>query len=300
MYQEICFSFCLKFHYFFFKFSALPPFGSQGQSSSRRSSITKISPGSKTIKELTERWESRSSLTSNEASPPSGGKDWAQTPTNPAPGPALGHDWAQTPTNPTPGPALGHDWPQTPTNPAPGGPSAVALGQQMTSNTKAAATIFLPSESEEWESFDPSTTPEPPNNSVILNHSTPTGTVPVIPDRKFSVPALYSGTSGQDSGSVKLRDNKNKNAVPSRPSSLIETGLGTELKVFEMGHLGDHGGIHRNGNGISASTSRGSSQADLLECSTTSDTPKSPLPGSSSRELLEVFGGRTPSSDANR
>merc|ERR1719400_654242 len=74
---------------------ALPPFGSQGQSSSRRSSITKISPGSKTIKELTERWESRSSLTSNEASPPSGGKDWAQiTPTNPALGPsppALGH-----------------------------------------------------------------------------------------------------------------------------------------------------------------------------------------------------------------
>ena len=119
MYQEICFSFCLKFHYFFKKISALPPFGSQGQSSSRRSSITKISPGSKTIKELTERWESRSSLTSNEASPPSGGKDWAQTPTNPAPGPALGHDWAQTPTNPTPGPALGHDWPQTPTRSCP-------------------------------------------------------------------------------------------------------------------------------------------------------------------------------------
>merc|ERR550525_943048 len=65
-----------------------------------------------------------------------------------------------------------------------------------------------------------------------------------------------------------------------------------------MGHLGDHGGIHRNGNGISASTSRGSSQADLLDCSTTSDTPKSPLPGcSSSRELLEVFGGRTPMSE---
>jgi len=31
-------------------------------------------------------------------------------------------------------------------------------------------------------------------------------------------------------------------------------------------------------------------QADLLDCSTTSDTPKSPLPGSSSRELLDVFG----------
>ena len=28
----------------------------------------------------------------------------------------------------------------------------------------------------------------------------------------------------------------------------------------------------------------------MLDCSTTSDTPKSPLPGSSSRELLEVFG----------
>ena len=53
----------------------------------------------------------------------------------------------------------------------------------------------------------------------------------------------------------------------------IETGAGTELKVFEMGHLGDHPGRH-----ISASTSRGSSQADLLECSTSSDTPKSPLP----------------------
>jgi len=31
-------------------------------------------------------------------------------------------------------------------------------------------------------------------------------------------------------------------------------------------------------------------QADLLDCSTTSDTPKSPMPGSTSRELLEVFG----------
>ena len=59
-----------------------------------------------------------------------------------------------------------------------------------------------------------------------------------------------------------------------------------------MGHLGDHPGRH-----ISASTSRGSSQADLLDCSTTSDTPRSPLPGSSSREILDVFGGRTPMSE---
>ena len=125
----------------------------------------------------------------------------------------------------------------------------------MTSNK--ATDIFLQSESEEWESFDPSMSVTPEPEPRIQNHSTPTGhPVPVIPDRKFSVPALYSGTVPDGSGNgVKLRDNKNKNAVPSRPSSLIETGLGTELKVFEMGNLGDHGG-HRNGNGISASTSR--------------------------------------------
>ena len=123
--------------------------------SSRRSSITKISPGSKTIKELTERWESRSSLTSNEASPPSG-----------------------------------KEWPQTPTN------------------NKTTA-FFLPSESEEWESFDPSTTPDSTNSNIPSN--------PVLPDRKFSVP-LYSAP---ETGTVKLRDNKNKNAAPSRPSSLI-------------------------------------------------------------------------------
>ena len=92
---------------------------------------------------------------------------------------------------------------------------------------------------------------------------------------------IYSDVSATEAGnasssSVKMRDSKKNNAAPSRPSSLIETGNGTELKIFEMGHLGDHGGrMH-----ISASTSRGSSQADLLDCSTTcSDTPKSPLPG---------------------
>jgi hypothetical protein len=116
----------------------------------------------------------------------------------------------------------------------------------------------------------------------------------IIPDRKYSVP-LYLSHDVTDSGTVKMRDNKG-NTAPSRPSSLIETGVGTELKIFEMGHLGDHGG--RGNTGLSASTSRGSSQADLLDSS--NDTPKSPsLPGCSSRELLDVFGGRTPSSDAH-
>ena len=85
---------------------------------------------------------------------------------------------------------------------------------------------------------------------------------------------------------VKMRgDNNGKknNVAPSRPSSLIETGAGTELKVFEMGHLGDHPGRH-----ISASTSRGSSQADLLECSTSSDTPKSPLPFMASQGMKSI------------
>ena len=86
-------------------------------------------------------------------------------------------------------------------------------------------------------------------------------------------------------------------------SSLIES-VGAELKAFEIGNLGDHGGRHHHGGqdrlGVpgllpdSSVTSRGSSQADLLECSaslasTDSHGPKSPLlPGS--RELLEVFG----------
>ena len=97
-------------------------------------------------------------------------------------------------------------------------------------------------------------------------------------DRKYSVPIYCSDVTDSNadrSGSVvRMRDNKKNNVAPSRPSSLIETGAGTELKVFEMGHLGDHPGRH-----ISASTSRGSSQADLLECSTSSDTPQSPFPG---------------------
>ena len=183
-----------------------------GPASSRKSSLSKTSPGTvKSIKELAERWESRSSLL--------------------------------------------------------GTPDKNPDSKNLVTPTSE---VYFPAESSEWESYE---------------------SVP-IPDRKYSVP-IYSDST--DSGHpVKMRDNKKNNAAPSRPSSLIETGAGTELKVFEMGHLGDP---DRN-RVISASTSRGSSQADLLDCSTTSDTPKSPLPGSSSRELLEVFGGRrTPMSE---
>ena len=100
-------------------------------------------------------------------------------------------------------------------------------------------------------------------------------------------------------GDIKMRD-KTGNSAPSRPSSLIETGMaGQELKVFEIGNLGDQthrlgvpGSYHHHHHPDSSVTSRGSSQADLLECSaslasTDSHGPKSPLlPGS--RELLEV------------
>jgi len=101
-----------------------------------------------------------------------------------------------------------------------------------------------------------------------------------IPDRKFSVPAYNENT-------VKLRDKKDN--VPSRPSSLIESSDQKDLKIFEIGNLGDNNRLILNSN----STSQSSSQADLLDSnSVTSDTPKSPLPSSSSREILDVFSNR--------
>ena len=96
-------------------------------------------------------------------------------------------------------------------------------------------------------------------------------------DRKYSVPAFNEN--------VKMRDRKDN--VPSRPSSLIESSDQKDLKIFEIGNLGDSRLIHSN------CTSQSSSQADLLDSnSVTSDTPKSPLPSSSSREILDVFSNR--------
>ena len=102
-----------------------------------------------------------------------------------------------------------------------------------------------------------------------------------IPDRKFSVPVF-------NESSVKLRDRRDN--MPSRPSSLIESSEQKDLKIFEIGNLGDNNRMILNSN----STSRSSSQADLLDStSVTSDTPKSPLPSSSSREILDAFSNRS-------
>ena len=102
-----------------------------------------------------------------------------------------------------------------------------------------------------------------------------------LPDRKYSVPSFNENT-------VKLRDRKDN--LPSRPSSLIESSEQKDLKIFEIGNLGDSGRLLDS---ISGCTSQSSSQADLLDStSVTSDTPKSPLPSSSSREILDVFSNR--------
>merc|ERR1719384_2239643 len=92
-----------------------------------------------------------------------------------------------------------------------------------------------------------------------------------LPDRKYSVPAF-------NEASVKLRNRKDN--VPSRPSSLIESSEQKDLKIFEIGNLGDSSRLLLSG----CTSSQSSSQADLLDShSVTSDTPKSPLPSSSSR-----------------
>ena len=211
--------------------------------------------------------------------------------------------------------------------------------------------LYIPDESSEWQSFDPisvtnSLTSTPASNKITSTPISTSLSLPTpSPDRKYSVPA-YSTPDGNhpNHSNVKMRDKTN--SVPSRPSSLIEAGGPElkELKVFEIGNLGDHGGRDRDncrnmnaithamnevsisqrhrldgtGAGLShfgpsltvhggisstnnhvegtggvgervnlipsnsTSTSRGSSQADLLECgasASTSETPKSPLPG---------------------
>ena len=203
--------------------------------------------------------------------------------------------------------------------------------------------LYIPDESSEWQSFNeigvPTSLTSTPTNKAIIPMSVSLTLPTPSPDRKYSVPA-YSTPDGSNPN-VKMRDKTN--SVPSRPSSLIEAGGPElkELKVFEIGNLGDHGGRDRehcrNVNGIthainevslsqrhrldgasncgpsisvhggindprtnidgtvsdrvnfmpSNSTSRGSSQADLLECgasASTSETPKSPLPGNNNEK----------------
>ena len=222
---------------------------------------------------------------------------------------------------------------------------------------------YMPDDSSEWQSFDPISVPNsltstPANYRVTSSPLSTSLSLPTpSPDRKYSVPA-YSTPDGNhpNHSNVKMRDKTN--SVPSRPSSLIEAGGPElkELKVFEIGNLGDHGGRDReNGRNISAishamnevsisqrhrlegtstglphfgpsltahgsinntsnhtegvgatsdrvnlipsnstSTSRGSSQADLLECgasASTSETPKSPLPGVYRLIICHCFAG---------
>ena len=207
---------------------------------------------------------------------------------------------------------------------------------------------FFPDNSADWQSFDPINAPNsytstPANKYTSTPKATSLSLPTPSPDRKYSVPVnLCSAQDGNHSNNsnVKMRDKTN--SVPSRPSSLIEAGGPElkELKVFEIGNLGDHGGrdrenprninaishamnevsasqrhgmgtgvshfgqslsvhgglgsTHSHGQGTvagdrvnlmpsnSTSTSRGSSQAYLLECgasASTSETPKSPVPG---------------------
>ncbi len=129
--------------------------------------------------------------------------------------------------------------------------------------------FYLPEESTEWESFDPGET-DFSNFSRMPVTSSP-APAPREKLRKYSVPVYPNGKEDkQDTGQaaaggaddVKLRDKKDINMAPSRPSSLVET-TSLEVKVFEMGHLGDR--EHRANTVLSSSTnSRGSSQADLL------------------------------------
>jgi len=195
------------------------------------------------------------------------------------------------------------------------------------------SSLYMPEEASEWQSITSPTPAAPssvrslnatPTNAPhILQHSTPLSSLQPLPspssssgptppaavpvDRKYSVPAYphhhqdgnSSGGAGGGGNGVKMRDKTN--SIPSRPSSLIETGGPEmkELKVFEIGNLGDGGRGHHHHHSVghhhhhhhhpnSGSTSRGSSQADLLDVGIP-DTPKSPLTGSSSGELLDVF-----------
>ena len=209
------------------------------------------------------------------------------------------------------------------------------------------SSFYIPDEPPDWQSFNPGNVPNsltstPASTKVTSTPMSTSLSLPTpSPDRKYSVPA-YSTPNGNNPN-VKMRDKTN--SVPSRPSSLIEAGGPElkELKVFEIGNLGDHSGrdrencrnmneithgmnevslsqrhrldsatglshfgpslvVHGNMSNTrnqieasggasdrsnlipsnSTSTSRGSSQADLLECgasASTSETPKSPLPG---------------------
>ncbi len=130
--------------------------------------------------------------------------------------------------------------------------------------------FFLPEESSEWESFDPADAEYSSAHQEVPVTSSPASAPRASAmdhHRKFSVPVYSSNCSSQGAGhqgsrDVKMREKKDGNTAPSRPSSLIET-TNSQVKIFEMGHLGDR--EHRANTMLSSSTnSQGSSQADLL------------------------------------
>ena len=104
--------------------------------------------------------------------------------------------------------------------------------------------FYLPEESTEWESFDPSETEFSNFRRMAPMTSSP---MPMARShdqgRKFSAPVA---TDGED---VMMR--QRRHSIPSRPSSLVD-GKGVEI--------GDHTGTVYS----SSTNSRGSSQADLL------------------------------------
>jgi hypothetical protein len=91
----------------------------------------------------------------------------------------------------------------------------------------------------EWSGFDPAGG----------------GKADSMPDRKYSVPVYNAHEAA-----VKLRDRKDN--VPSRPSSLIESSEQKDLKVFEIGNLGDNNRLNiLNSN----STSQVKNQPTIVE-----------------------------------
>ena len=84
----------------------------------------------------------------------------------------------------------------------------------------------------DWSGFDPATAGS--------------GKCDPLPDRKYSVPVYNAHEAA-----VKLRDRKDN--VPSRPSSLIESSEQKDLKVFEIGNLGDNSRLNNMLNSNSTS-----------------------------------------------
>ncbi len=168
---------------------------------SRRGSSA--SPGTKNIKDLAEKWESRTLLTS--------GPSLTTIVTNNQPSRDEGGRSSWKNMDP---------------------PESTKVGSSV-----GRAAFFLPEESSEWESYsaisdgpDELPTTKNPTSSTSGTGST---NMAKIPDRKYSIPLF--GPHDSPDAPVKMRENKNNNTAPSRPSSLIETSPGkSRWKVLNI------------------------------------------------------------------